>query len=235
MEIVLNGAKQLGISLNNNQTEKFGILYRELIDWNKNINLTAITDYDEVITKHFLDSLTVIAAHRFSNLDRVIDIGTGAGFPGLPLIIAFPYLNLTLLEATAKKVSFLHHIIQTLELHVDIIGDRAETAAHQPEHREKYDVVLSRAVAELPVAVELCLPYCKMGGMFIAQKKGDIAEEISSVKPAIEILGGRLKEIIPVTLSDLPEGRQLVVIEKISPTPDKYPRRPGMPEKRPIK
>jgi 16S rRNA (guanine527-N7)-methyltransferase len=236
MDKLISGAAKLGIILNQIQIDKFQIYYQELADWNKRFNLTGITDYDEVITKHFLDSLTVVSGKELNKTDSIIDVGTGAGLPGLPLMIAYPWLKLVLLEATAKKVIFLRFITQKLELNViDVINARAETVAHRPAYREKFDIVLSRAVAELPAAVELTLPFCKTGGLFIAQKKGNIAQEVSLATKAITILGGTLREIKPVMLEELPDDRQLVIIDKIAPTPEQYPRRPGMPEKRPIK
>ncbi|MBN1368047.1 MAG: 16S rRNA (guanine(527)-N(7))-methyltransferase RsmG [Dehalococcoidales bacterium] len=236
MEKLFNSAQKLGITLNQEQLDKFHIFFQELIEWNKRFNLTHITEYEEVISKHFLDSLSIIAAGQLKDTDRVIDVGTGGGFPGLPLLIAYPHFKLVLLEATAKKVIFLKHITQVLGLSVqEIITDRAETVAHQPEYREQFDIVLSRAVAELPAAVELTLPFCKIGGVFIASKKGDITQEVSLSLKGIDILGGKLREIKPVTLKELPDQRQLVIIDKIKSTPVQYPRRPGMPEKKPIK
>jgi 16S rRNA (guanine527-N7)-methyltransferase len=236
MEKLFNGAKKLGIDLSAEQLECFGLYFQELIEWNKKVNLTHITEYTEVITKHFLDSLSVVLVWYPRVSDCVIDVGTGAGFPGLPLKITFPWLNLVLLEATAKKVNFLQYITQKLGLSdLQILNDRAETVAHQPEYREKFDIVLSRAVAELPTAVELTLPFCCLGGCFIAQKKGDITQELARVDKAIGVLGGKLREIQSVDLTELPDNRQLVVIDKISPTPKQYPRRPGMPGKRPLK
>lgn len=236
MEKLTAGARKLGISLNRLQTDKFRIFYRELVEWNKKINLTGITDYEEVITKHFLDSLTVISARQFQDTDMVIDIGTGAGLPGLPLLITFPWLKLVLLEATAKKITFIKYITEKLGLSVtQVINERAETLAHRPEYREQFDVVLSRAVAVLPVTVELALPFCKPGGIFISQKKGNITLEVSQAAKAIGILGGKLREIKPITLTELPDSRQLVIIDKINQTPELYPRRNGLPQKRPIR
>ena len=236
MEKLTAGARKLGISLNRLQTDKFRIFYRELVEWNKKINLTGITDYEEVITKHFLDSLTVISARQFQDTDMVIDIGTGAGLPGLPLLITFPWLKLVLLEATAKKITFIKYITEKLGLSVtQVINERAETLAHRPEYREQFDVVLSRAVAVLPVTVELALPFCKPGGIFISQKKGNVTLEVSQAAKAIGILGGKLREIKPITLTELPDSRQLVIIDKINQTPELYPRRNGLPQKRPIR
>lgn len=237
MEKLKEGAQKLGLELTPDQLEKYEIYYRELVDWNKRVNLTHITDYEEVQLKHFLDSLTVTLVWPLNNVGlRLIDVGTGAGIPGIPLKLVFPNMKLVLLEAVAKKAAFLEHITQKLGLDdVEIVVGRAEEVAHQNKYREKFNLVLSRAVAPLPTVVELALPFCALGGGFIAQKKGDIKAEINNATKAIEILGGRLREVKPLDLAEFADKRYLVVIDKISETPQKYPRRPGMPAKRPLK
>jgi 16S rRNA (guanine527-N7)-methyltransferase len=238
MEKLKSGAQKLGIYLTTEQLEKFEIYYRELIEWNKKINLTRITDYEEVQVKHFLDSLTIITAIRATDAGRdlrVIDVGAGAGLPGIPLKIAFPGIKLTLLEATAKKAEFLEHITGRLGLDkVEIAAGRAEEIAHDARYREKFDLVLSRAVAPLPALVELTLPFGKVGGGCIAQKKGDIEREVERALKAIAVMGGKLREVKPVELAELNDKRRLVIIDKIKMTPAEYPRRPGRPAKRPI-
>lgn len=237
MEKLKSGAQNLGINLTPLQLRQFEDYYRLLIDWNKRINLTSITDYEEVQIKHFLDSLTVTSndSARWGDGLRVIDIGTGAGLPGVPLKITFLDIKLTLLEAAVKKTKFLEKVVDTLGLKgVEIVAERAEAAAHDIKHRESYDIVLSRAVAALPALAELMLPFCNIGGICIVQKKGDISEEIKQAEKAISIMGGKLRGVKAVELKELDDNRWLVILDKIGLTPAKYPRRPGMPEKRPI-
>jgi 16S rRNA (guanine527-N7)-methyltransferase len=231
------GAKKLGLRLNARQLKQFSVYYHELIDWNRRINLTAITDFEGVQVKHFLDSLTVTLAlkHPLDNASfRAIDIGTGAGLPGIPLKILLPNIKLTLLDANAKKARFLEALKSRLALNdVETVVGRAEDVAHS-RYRESFDIVLSRAVAILPTLVELALPFCAIGGTFIAQKgKGAEAETAQATK-AIGLLGGKMRQLKRIELEELIEERRLVIIDKVSPTPAQYPRRPGMPAKRPL-
>jgi 16S rRNA (guanine527-N7)-methyltransferase len=237
MERLKKGAKELGINLTSLQLEQFEQYYRLMVDENKRINLTSITGYEDVQIKHFLDSLTVAAIDtvRWGRGLKVIDIGTGAGLPGIPLKITFPNIKLTLLEATMKKTRFLGKVINELDLKdVEIVAERAETAAHDEKYREKFDIALSRAVAALPALAEIMLPFCRIGGECVVQKKGDIEEEVARAKKAIALMGGKLLGVKAVALKELDANRWLVIIDKVKPCPDEYPRRPGMPEKRPI-
>ncbi len=238
MEKLEAGAQKLGLHLSQGQLEQFDAYYRELIEWNRRMNLTAITSYEGVQIKHFLDSLTVVLALKppveGSSL-RVIDVGTGAGLPGVPLKIVLPGIKLALLDSTAKKADFLRHLTRKLGLDdVEIVVGRAEDIAHDAQYREKFELVLSRAVAPLPALVELTLPFCAVGGSFIGQKKGAIEHEVEAANRAIGVLGGSLREVKRIDLEELADERWLVVINKVTATPQQYPRRPGMPAKRPI-
>ncbi len=238
MEILNAGAHKLGFHLSTNQLEQFSVYYRELVDWNQRMNLTSITGYEKVQIKHFLDSLTVTLAMTppaGSESLSVIDVGTGAGLPGIPLKIVLTGINLVLLEATAKKANFLYHLIAKLGIdNVAIVVGRAEEVAHDVQYREKFELVLSRAVAPLATLAELTLPFCAVGGSFIAQKKGAIDPELNNAARAISVLGGNLREVMQVGLEAFNDKRCLVVIDKVEPTPSEYPRRPGIPAKRPL-
>ncbi len=238
MEKLYSGAMKLGLILSPGQLSQFGIYYEELVTWNQRVNLTRLTGYEEVQIKHFLDALTVSLVWPPAKPGvrlRVIDVGSGAGIPGLALKILFPDIRLTLLDATAKKAAFLDHLSRKLGLkNVEIVVGRAENIAHQAEYRESFDLVLSRGVAPLVTLTELTLPFCCPGSSFIAQKKGDINPEIAEAREAISLLGGKLGEIKRIGLAEFTDDRKLVVVSKVSPTPKPYPRRPGIPQKRPL-
>ncbi len=225
----------LGFSLSDEQLNAYVLYASEMAEWNRKFNLTAIRSPEDVRRKHFLDSLSCVLAMRDKPIGRVIDIGTGAGFPGLPLKILFPDMYLTLVESIAKKTGFLSHIVKELNLSsVEVITSRAEKVGQDPAHREKYDWAVARAVARLPILAEYLLPLVRVGGFTLAQKGEGVEREAEEAERAIEILGGRLEQLIPVEIPGVGEQRYLVVIEKIDLTPEKYPRREGIPGKRPI-
>lgn len=225
----------VGIQLTSRQLAAFKKYEEELLEWNKNINLTAIRDAEGIRNKHFLDSLTCMLAWRERPPERLIDIGTGAGFPGIPLKIIMPRLQLTLVESVGKKLEFCRHMVEVLGLdNVTCLQSRAEELGLTREHREKYDWAVARAVANLPVLAEYLLPLVRVGGGMLAQKGETGPAEAHSADRAIHVLGGRIKQLIPVLLPGVTEERFLVVVDKISATPPGYPRRVGLPAKRPI-
>ena len=232
---LLEGAEILGLPPSPHQLAQFERYALDLVEWNRRANLTTITDSLDIVRKHFLDSLSVLSVCDPKPGARMIDVGSGAGFPGLPLRIARPGLRVTLLEATRKKCDFLRHVVGALELDgVYVVNARAEDAARDAAHRERYDVAVARAVAEAPTLVEYLLPFVKVGGCALALKSGEVDAEVERAGAAIATLGGRLQRIAPVSVPGIDEPRTIVVVDKVAPTPDKYPRRAGMPEKRPI-
>ena len=225
----------LGIVLNDTQKEQFHRFYEILVEWNSFMNLTGITDYEEVNEKHFVDSVSLVKAVDLSKVKTVIDVGTGAGFPGIPLKIAFPHLEIVLLDSLNKRVKFLNEVIEQLGLTgIRAIHGRAEDYAKQKEYREQFDLCVSRAVANLSTLSEYCIPYVNVGGMFIPYKSGEIDEEVETSKKAIHILGGKLSEVVKFRLPGTDIGRSFVRIEKIQNTSKKYPRKAGLPAKEPL-
>ena len=227
------------ITLSDVQIEQFIKYYEMLVEKNKVMNLTAITDFDEVLKKHFVDSLSLVKAYDLGSANAevsLIDIGTGAGFPGIPLKIAFPDMKVTLMDSLNKRVDFLNEVIGTLKLDgIDAIHGRAEDFAKPNQLREKYDLCVSRAVANLSTLSEYCLPYVKVGGKFVSYKSEKIAEELEEAASAISILGGKTEEQIAFTLPDSDIYRNLVVVSKQSETPLKFPRKAGVASKKPLK
>lgn len=238
MEFLARGSAELGIELDEAQLEQFRRFHAELVDWNTRANLTTVTGWEQVQVRHFLDSLAVLPALPAGLLDRggrILDVGSGAGLPGIPLRIALQGLKLTLMDATAKKASFLTHVTGALGLtDVQVLSGRAEDLGHDPELREGFDAVVARAVVKLPVLAELCLPFCRRGGLVVAHKGPGVDDEVSTAAKAIQELGGRLRAIREMPLQGLGLKGVLVVLEKVDSTPDRYPRRPGIPAKRPL-
>ena len=234
-KLLLEKVNELSISLNEKQIEQFIKFYHLLVEWNKVMNLTGITEYEEVVEKHFIDSLSLVKAIDIYECKNVIDIGTGAGFPGIPLKIAFPHLKITLLDSLNKRIKFLNTVIDELGLEdIHTIHGRAEDFAKQEDYREQYDLCVSRAVANLSTLSEYCLPYVKVDGMFIPYKSGDIEEELYNSKKAVQILGGKIENTIKFELPGTDIGRSFVKIKKIKNTGKKYPRKAGLPSKEPL-
>lgn len=224
---------KLGIELTEEQYQQFMDYYEMLIEKNKVMNLTAITEFDEVIEKHFLDSINLVRCVDLTKNLSIIDMGTGAGFPGVPLKIAFPNLKITLADSLNKRVLFLNEVIQKLGLkEINAVHGRAEDLAKNKDYRESYDLCVSRAVANLSTLSEYCLPFVKIGGTFVSYKSGDCKQEVADAKSAIFLLGGKMKRVESFELGEA--GRSFVMIEKVHGTPKQYPRKAGMPSKKPL-
>jgi 16S rRNA (guanine527-N7)-methyltransferase len=224
-----------GIRLNARQLEAFDWYASELEVWNKRFNLTSVTDRNQIEIKHFLDSLSCLTAMHPRPGERIVDIGTGAGFPGIPIRIACQQVHLVLVESIGKKAQFCQHVLDNLELaNVEVINSRAEQVGRLAEYRESFDWAVARAVAKLPTLLEYLLPLVKVGGGAIAQKGETAPAEAQSAEVALEVLGGELEEIVRVELPSVTETRHLVVVRKSAATSEKYPRRAGIPGKRPL-
>ena len=234
-KILTEGCKDFGISLTEKQTEQFLEYYKLLIEWNEVMNLTAITEFEEVLSKHFVDSCALGKAVSMEGEKRLLDVGTGAGFPGIPLKIAFPEVEVVLLDSLNKRVKFLNEVIGQLGLSkITAVHGRAEDFARQKDYREQFDLVVSRAVANLSSLSEYCLPYVKVGGRFVSYKSGKLNEELTAAQKAIHVLGGEAKEPVYFQLTGTEDERSFVCIEKGKATPKKYPRKAGTPAKEPI-
>lgn len=235
MQELADSARTFGLELSPFQLNAFEVYWRELSEWNERVNLTAIVDREQVVVKHFLDSLSIAPLLRDAGASpSLVDIGSGAGLPGLALKIALPQLRVTLIDATRKKVDFLRHMIAELDLqNISAIQARAEDLAHDPAHRERYDFAVARAVADLAVLLEYALPFVHTGGVLIAQKGVQVEDEIRRAGPALQALGGQVRARVPVQLPGL-EPRHLIVVDKLASTPRTYPRRAGIPERKPI-
>ncbi|MCC6300658.1 MAG: 16S rRNA (guanine(527)-N(7))-methyltransferase RsmG [Anaerolineales bacterium] len=236
MEKLVRAAQELfNVHITGRQVMALIAYEKELLEWNQKFNLTAIRDVESIRTKHFLDSFSCVLAWKANPPASLVDVGTGAGFPGLPLKILYPNMQLTLVESVGKKAMFCQRLVSALGLeHVQVVNARAEEVGQDPNHREKYDWAVARAVANLNVLSEYLLPLVKVGGTALAQKGASGVEEAKSAQKAIKLLGGELMELIPVNLPDVAEERCLVVVNKVTATPVKYPRKAGGPGKQPL-
>lgn len=235
-ELLKKGIEEYGINLSEIQIEQFMKYKNILQEWNKKINLTAITEDDEIIKKHFIDSISVVKSRIINDGVSIIDVGTGAGFPGIPIKIIMPSVKVILLDSLNKRINFLNEVIRELGLNnIETIHGRAEEMARDEKYREKFDVAIARAVANLTVLSEYCIPYVKLGGHFISMKGPSADEEIQQSKNAIGTLGGKLKEIVETKILDEEINHKLIIVEKIKNTDEKYPRKAGQIEKKPLK
>ena len=235
-ELLKSSAASIGIELDDVQIAQFIKYHEILVEWNSFMNLTGITEYEEVVQKHFIDSLALCKSININDFSNLIDVGTGAGFPGIPLKIAFPNLKVTLLDSLQKRIKFLNEVVMQLGLKdVETIHGRAEDFAKPSMKRESYDLCVSRAVANLSSLSEYCLPYVKVGGYFIPYKSGKVDDELNDSKKAVFILGGKIEEEVKFMLPNSDISRSLIKIKKISGTPKKYPRKSGLATKEPIK
>jgi len=236
MEKLVRDAQELfHIHVTGRQVMSLITYEKELMEWNQKFNLTAIRDVESIRTKHFLDSFSCVLAWKANPPVRLIDVGTGAGFPGIPLKILYPSIKLTLVESVGKKAMFCQHIVSVLGLeNVDVVKSRAEDLGQDPKHREMYDWAIARAVANLNVLSEYLIPLVKIGGRMLAQKGESGLAEAQSAEQAMKLLGGKMEQLIPVNLPGVVEDRYLVVVEKVAATPPKYPRKPGIPTKQPL-
>lgn len=225
--------EQIHVELSEKQLEQFRVYFEMLVEKNKVMNLTGITEWDEVLEKHFLDSISLIRAVDLNKELTVMDMGTGAGFPGLPLKIAFPSLKVTLADSLNKRVLFLQEVIDALELTgIEAIHGRAEDLARDKKYREQFDLSVSRAVANLSTLSEYCLPFVKIGGQFISYKSGECDEEVAASKSAVFLLGGKISSVVKFELGE--SGRSFIVIDKVKGTSKEYPRKAGTPSKKPL-
>lgn len=235
LEKLQNGLDALKLSFSEKQIQQLITYYEMLVEKNKVMNLTAITEFEEVVEKHFLDSLSLCQVLNLKKAGHFLDLGTGAGFPGIPLKIAFPDLEMVLMDSLNKRIVFIKEVIQELRLtQVEALHGRAEEMARKPEHREAYEICVSRAVANLSSLSEYCLPFVKVGGMFVSYKSGEIEEELAQSKKAVRLLGGEQKKIFKFCLPNTEINRSFVMIEKRKSTPKSFPRKAGTPAKDPI-
>ncbi len=231
----LTALHQQGIELSEKQQQQFQTYFHILVEWNDKMNLTAITDQEGVYLKHFYDSLTAAFYHDFSKPLRICDVGAGAGFPSLPLKIAFPHLQVTIVDSLKKRITFLNHLAHELELNdVAFYHDRAENFGKNAKFREGYDLVMARAVARMSVLSELCLPLATKGGHFMAMKGPNLVDEMKEAQAAIQTVGGEVQKIHTLELPEEGSERNIAIVEKRRKTPKKYPRKAGTPNKAPI-
>jgi 16S rRNA (guanine527-N7)-methyltransferase len=234
-EMFQSSLQEKGIDLTIQQLSQFETYYKLLVEWNEKMNLTAITEKEEVYLKHFYDSVTAAFYFDFTKKISVCDVGAGAGFPAIPLKICFPEIQLTVVDSLNKRIGFLQEVADTLDLqNISLYHDRAETFAHRPEFRQQFDLVMARAVARLSVLSELCLPLVKKGGHFLGMKGANLPEEVKDGEKAVKLLGGRIEDIHSFSLPIEESERNIVIIEKVKETPKKFPRKPGTPNKSPI-